>query len=125
MSSIADEVDGMRLYARDKATQALGLGHGICHGGVIFSLADTAFAYACDTRGTALGVHCTISFLAPARLGEILLPHAFESALKGRSGIYDVTVKNKAGENIALFRGVSQRLKETAHGSRHTASDPP
>jgi acyl-CoA thioesterase len=119
------------LYARDTAAQHLGIevqhcgpgqavltmtvrdamlnGHGICHGGFIFSLADTAFAYACNS-GNELTVaqHCSIDFLRPARGGEHLTATAREVTRRPRSGIYDVTVCSADGETIALFRGLSR-----------------
>lgn len=86
-------------------------GHGIGHGGVTFMLADSAFAFACNSRNVAtVAQHNTISFLAPVRLGDTLTATAVETALKGRSGITDVTVTNQSGEKIALFRGASRAL---------------
>ena len=84
-------------------------GHGICHGGFIFSLADTAFAYACNS-GNELTVaqHCSIDFLRPARAGEQLTATAREVARRPRSGVYDVTVCGEDGETVALFRGLSR-----------------
>lgn len=84
-------------------------GHGICHGGFIFSLADTAFAYACNS-GNELTVaqHCSIDFLRPARAGEQLTATAREVSRRARSGIYDVAVCGQDGETVALFRGLSR-----------------
>ncbi|WP_341863634.1 hydroxyphenylacetyl-CoA thioesterase PaaI [Gymnodinialimonas sp. 57CJ19] len=86
-------------------------GHGIGHGGVTFMLADSAFAFACNSRNVAtVAQHNSINFLAPARLGDTLTATAVETTLKGRSGITDVTVTNQSGEKIALFRGASRAL---------------
>ena len=123
----------LNLYAGDQASQSLGItlekaesgsarlsmrvradmlnGHGICHGGLIFTLADTAFAYACNSRGPSVAAHCTISFLAPAQLDDVLTAVADETTLEGGSGIYDVIVRNQAGATLAVFRGVSKRLR--------------
>lgn len=125
------------LYARDAAARHLGIvvqhcapgqavltmtvqdtmlnGHGMCHGGFIFSLADTAFAYACNS-GNELTVaqHCSIDFLRPARAGEQLTATAHEVARRPRSGIYDVTVCGEDGDAIALFRGLSRSRPGTS-----------
>jgi len=86
-------------------------GHGICHGGVTFTLADSAFAYACNSRNqTTLAQHNTISYLAPGRVGDVLRAEAAETDLSGRSGIYDVTVSDREGRRIALFRGFSRAV---------------
>src|SRR4051812_6688431 len=88
-------------------------GHGICHGGLIFTLADTAFAYACNTYNErAVAQHCAVTFLRPARLGQVLVAVAEERARAGRSGIYDVTVRTGEGTTIAEFRGNSRLLGE-------------
>ena len=87
-------------------------GHGICHGGIIFALADSAFAFACNSRNQAtVAQHNTISYLAPGQLGDRLRAVAREVALKGRSGIYDVTVSTQTGTVIAEFRGNSRAIK--------------
>jgi len=86
-------------------------GHGICHGGVTFTLADSAFAYASNSRNrTTLAQHNTISYLAPGRVGDVLRAEAAETDLSGRSGIYDVTVSDREGRRIALFRGFSRAV---------------
>src|SRR4051812_16689780 len=88
-------------------------GHGICHGGLIFTLADTAFAFACNTYNErAVAQHCAVTFLRPARLGQVLVAVAEERARAGRSGIYDVTVRTGEGTTIAEFRGNSRLLGE-------------
>ena len=80
-------------------------GQGICHGGLIFTLADSAFAFACNTDGDAsVASHCSISFVRPARLGECLVATAEERHRAGRSGIYDVRV-TAGTEVVAEFRG--------------------
>ena len=87
-------------------------GHGICHGGVIFALADSAFAFACNSYNkSAVAQHNTISFIAPGRLGDRLTATAREVSLTGRSGIYDVTVTRGPGEIIAEFRGCSRIIR--------------
>lgn len=89
-------------------------GHDICHGGVIFSLADSAFAFACNSRNqVTVAQHNTINFLAPARLGDALTAHAEEVTRAGRSGITNVTVTNQNGAVIAEFRGASRALTGT------------
>lgn len=87
-------------------------GHGICHGGITFALADSAFAFACNSRNqSTVAQHNSITYLAPGQLGDILTANATEVALKGRSGIYDVTVSNQTGTIIAEFRGNSRAIK--------------
>ena len=83
-------------------------GNGTCHGGYIFTLADSAFAFACNTDGmVSVAAHCAVSFLRPAHAGERLVADATERQREGRSGIYDVRVK--AGDAIvAEFRGHSR-----------------
>jgi acyl-CoA thioesterase len=125
---VADE-----MFARDSASQSLGMqvkavrpgyarltlivrpdmlnGHAICHGGVIFSLADSAFAFACNSHNqNTVASGCSIDFLVPAKAGDELSAEAVERALLGRIGVYDVTVTNSEGRTIALFRGRSYRV---------------
>ena len=86
-------------------------GHGICHGGFIFTLADSTFAFACNTYGErVVAAGATISFLRPARLGMLLRAVASERARAGRSGIYDISVTDETGMVIAEFRGQSRGL---------------
>lgn len=86
-------------------------GHNVCHGGVTFALADSAFAFACNSRNqNTLAQHNSISYLAPGKLGDRLTAVAKEVQLKGRSGIYDVTVTNDCGTVIAEFRGMSRAI---------------
>jgi acyl-CoA thioesterase len=122
------------MFARDRASQALGMaiaavapgqatltmtvradmvnGHAICHGGLIFTLADSAFAFACNSYNLAtVASGCTIEFLAPAREGDVLTARARERSAAGRTGVYDIEVANQRGEAIALFRGKSYRIK--------------
>ncbi|MCR9271595.1 hydroxyphenylacetyl-CoA thioesterase PaaI [Mameliella sp. AT18] len=87
-------------------------GHRICHGGIIFTLADTAFAYACNSYNTlTVAQENQITFLAPGQLGERLTATAEEQALAGRSGVYDVTVTGGDGRKVALMRGLSRTVK--------------
>jgi acyl-CoA thioesterase len=87
-------------------------GHGICHGGVTFMLADSAFAFACNSRNQATVAQSnSITYTAPGRLGDRLAADAREVSLTGRSGIYDVTVKNQDDLVIAEFRGLSRAIK--------------
>lgn len=120
------------MWADDRASQGLGIavdaiapgravlsmtvadnmvnGHGMCHGGFIFALADSAFAFACNTHNErAVASHCSIAFLRPGRLGERLVATAEERSLVGRSGVYDITVR-AAGEVVAEFRGQSRTI---------------
>jgi acyl-CoA thioesterase len=89
-------------------------GHATCHGGMIFALADTAFAYACNSRNVeTVAQNATIAFLAPGREGDRLVAEAQEQALSGRSGVYAVTVTNQKGEKIAVFQGLSRSVGNT------------
>ena len=122
------------MYARDHAAKALGItveevgpgfarcrmvvredmvnGHEICHGGLTFTLADCAFAYACNAYNrvtVALGAQ--ISFVAPARFGDVLLATAREQSRAGRTGVYDVEVSTADGAMVALFRGTSYETR--------------
>lgn len=86
-------------------------GHRTCHGGMIFSLADTAFAYACNSRNVeTVAQNATIAFLAPGREGDRLVAECREQALTGRSGVYAVAVTNQKGEKIAVFQGLSRSI---------------
>jgi acyl-CoA thioesterase len=109
---------GMELGPVTEGAAALSLavgahhcnGHGTCHGGVIFALADSAFAFACNSRGqSTVAMHCVVSFLAPAREGDLLTAEAREVALEGRNGIYDVRV-TRDGALVAEFRGMSRAV---------------
>ena len=86
-------------------------GHGIAHGGMIFALADTAFAYACNSRNvTSVAAQASIVFLDAAREGEVLIAEAREAALAGRSGVTHVSVRGADGRAIAEFQGYSRTL---------------
>jgi acyl-CoA thioesterase len=122
------------MWTRDNATHALGMslvsvepgrsvlqmkvrsdmvnGHHICHGGLIFTLADSAFAYACNSYNlNTVASACSIDFLAPGREGDVLEATAIERSASGRTGVYDVEVKVVGGNTVALFRGKSYRIK--------------
>jgi acyl-CoA thioesterase len=87
-------------------------GHGLCHGGFIFTFADSAFAFACNSYGLPMvAAGATIEFLAPTPAGERLTAVAGEVARTARNGIYDVRVTKSSGETVALFRGRSSRLR--------------
>ena len=120
-----------QLYDADVATRALGMelsdvavgratvrmtvtapmlqGHGTCHGGYLFLLADTAFAFACNTRGPAVAAGADVEFLAPVHEGDALVATAVERVVRGRRGLYDVTVR-RGDEPIAEFRGRSRTV---------------
>ena len=127
------ELAGKTMYERDPASRALGMklseirpgyalmtmavredmlnGHRTCHGGYIFMLADSAFAFACNSYNhNTVGAGCTIDYIAPGREGELLVAEAIEQALTGKTGVYDVKVSNQDGRLIALFRGKSHRV---------------
>lgn len=122
------------MYAQDQATQGLGIrlveihpgharmqmtvradmlnGHGMCHGGFIFTLADSSFAFACNSYNVqTVAAGCSIEFLAPAYAGEVLTAEATEQSKTGKTGVYDVVVTNPDGKKIALMRGKSHQLK--------------
>jgi acyl-CoA thioesterase len=119
------------MWAQDEASRALGMkllrvapgeaeismpvtsdkvnGQKICHGGFIFLLADSTFAFACNTYNQrVVAQHCAVSFLRPAQLDDVLTAHAREVHRGGRSGIYDVSVTRADGTVIAAFRGHSR-----------------
>ncbi len=88
-------------------------GHDICHGGYIFTLADSAFAFACNTYNcVTVAASASIEFVRPARLGDKLVATASEAHRGGRTGIYDVTVTNQDDEVVAIFRGRSHATRE-------------
>ena len=89
-------------------------GHGICHGGFIFTLADSTFAFACNSHNNnAVAAAASIEFLKPAQLGDVLTSTGVEQVLVGRHGVYDMTVRNQRDEVIALFRGKSAQIAGT------------
>jgi acyl-CoA thioesterase len=97
----------IRMTLRDDMLNA----HGIAHGGMIFALADTAFAYACNSRNdSTVAQSATISFLAPAKAGDTLIAEAKEQAKSGRSGVYQVSIKTTDGRIIAEFTGLSRTV---------------
>ncbi|TAG25246.1 MAG: hydroxyphenylacetyl-CoA thioesterase PaaI [Burkholderiales bacterium] len=114
------ETMGMRLleckpgYARmSMEIKSLHLnGHKICHGGFIFTLADSTFAFACNSHNKiAVAAGCSIEFLKPGQLGDVLTCEGIEQTLSGRHGIYDMKVTNQNGEVIAMFRGKSAQIQ--------------
>ncbi len=125
---------GRMMYAEDRSSQHLGIelleirpgyarlvmtvrreqtnSHGICHGGYIFLLADTAFAYSCNSRNQrAVAAGASIEFLAPAHEGDVLTAEGVEQHLAGRTGIYDMRVTDQHGKVIAMFRGKSAAIR--------------
>lgn len=95
-------------------TEAMSNGHGTCHGGYIFTFADSAFAFACNTYNQrVVGQHCSITYLMPVRLGDRLTAEARETSRLGRSGIYDIRITNQDGAHVAEFRGHSRTVKGT------------
>ena len=89
-------------------------GHQICHGGFIFTLADSTFAFACNSYNkNAVAAGCSIEFLKPGQLGDVLTCEGIEQTLSGRHGIYDMKVTNQKGEVVAMFRGKSAQIPGT------------
>jgi len=87
-------------------------GHGFAHGGIIFSLADTAFAYACNSRNAVtVAQQASITFLSWGRLGETLVAEAREEAVAGRSGVYNVIITGDGGRKVAIFQGLSRSIR--------------
>ena len=108
--SIDDAREGYALI-RMKLRDDMLNGHRIGHGGMIFALADTAFAYACNSRNeNTVAQNASISFLAPAQPGAVLIAEAREVSRSGRSGVYQVSVKTAAGAVIAEFTGLSRTI---------------
>lgn len=124
------------MWKRDAASRALGMrldeigpgravvvmrvrpemlnGHQSCHGGFIFALADSAFAFACNSHNRAtVAAGCSIDYLSPGRAGELLRAEGVERSRSGRSGVYDITVSGEDGRIVALFRGKSHEIKGT------------
>jgi acyl-CoA thioesterase len=90
-------------------SEAMLNGRGTCHGGFIFTLADSALAFACNSRNArAVAAHCSITFLRPSQYGDRLIATAEERATAGRSGVYDVRVTTQDGTVVAEFRGHSR-----------------
>jgi acyl-CoA thioesterase len=128
------EQSAQTLYERDRASQALGMrltavrpgwarvvmtvradmlnGHDLCHGGIVFALADSAFAFACNSYNeSTVAAAAAIDFLAGARAGDELTAEASELWRTRRNGIYEISVTNQRGERVALFRGRSYRIE--------------
>jgi acyl-CoA thioesterase len=112
---------GMRVERMGPGTATLSMvvrpemlnGFKICHGGFISTLADSAFAFACNSYNElTVAAGFTVDFIAPAKEGDVLTADAKEVGIAGRTGIYDATVRNQRGELIATFRGRSHRLKD-------------
>jgi len=124
--------DGM--FANDRASKALGMrivevgpgrsvvemtvldsmvnGHDLCHGGLIATLADSAFAFACNSYNElTVASGFAIDLLAPGKLGDVLTAHCTEVSKSGRTGVYDAVVTNQRGERVAVFRGRSHTMK--------------
>lgn len=139
-SSSSDEAQKLaeaavqKMFSEDAASQQMGMrvvavrpgyarvemtirpemlnGHATCHGGFVFSLADSAFAFACNSYNfSTVAASCSIEFLAPVYAGDHLVAEAIEQASRGRTGVYDVTVRNQNGDQVALFRGRSHRVR--------------
>jgi len=101
-----------RAVMRMTVRQPMLNGHAICHGGLIFTLADSTFAFACNSYNkVAVAAGCSIEFLKPAHLGDVLTCEGVEQTLQGRHGIYDMRVSNQRGEVIAMFRGKSAQIQ--------------
>ncbi|MDR0808447.1 MAG: hydroxyphenylacetyl-CoA thioesterase PaaI [Gemmobacter sp.] len=95
-------------------TGAMSNGHGNCHGGYIFALADSAFAFACNSYNQmAVAQHCSVTYMIPGHIGDRLTATAHEISRRGRSGIYDIRITNQNGEHVAEFRGHSRTVKGT------------
>jgi acyl-CoA thioesterase len=104
-----EELGDDRARVRMVVADWMSNGHGICHGGLVFTLADTAFALACNSgEHDAVAAACDVAFVAPARSGDVLVAEAEARSRFGRSGIYDVTVRRDDGTVIAEFRGHSR-----------------
>ena len=107
-----DDVAPGRARLSMPVTEAMANGHGICHGGFIFSLADSTMAFAANPRGgPAVAQHASISFIRPAHVGEVLVADAVERMHAHRSGIYDVRVSTAGGELVAEFRGHTRTIR--------------
>jgi len=106
-----DDVAPGRATVRMTVTDAMTNGHGTCHGGYVFLLADSAFAFACNTYDVVtVAAAADVVFVAPARVGDELVAEAAERVRFGRSGVYDITVRRAGGDVVAEFRGHSRSL---------------
>ena len=109
-----DDVAPGRARLSMKIRSSMTNGQKTCHGGFIFALADSAFAFACNAHNErAVAASCSIDYLGPAFADEVLTAEAHEVERRGRRGIYDVRVTNQKGETVALFRGQSATVKGT------------
>jgi len=129
---------GEAMMCNDKAAQALDIalleirpgfakmsmkvradmlnGFDICHGGMTYSLADTAFAYACNSRNKkTVAMQCSIHYVAASKEGDVLTAFAEETSLTGRTGVYDITIVNQDGKTVAHFRGTSYGTSSTVY----------
>lgn len=103
-----------RAVMRMKVREPMLNGHRICHGGLIFTLADSTFAFACNSHNkVTVAAGCSIEFLKPAHLDDVLTCEGVEQVLQGRHGIYDMKVTNQRGEVVAVFRGKSASIQGT------------
>ncbi len=130
------------MFANDAASRALGMriesiapgraeltmtvrpdmlnGHAICHGGYIFLLADSTFAFACNSYNrNTVAQGCSIDYIAPAHAGDVLRATGVERSRSGRTGVYDIEVRDQHARTIALFRGKSYRI------DGHVVEEPP
>lgn len=104
IDSVDEGVAVLSMTVRDDMLNGLD----ICHGGITFLLADSAFAFACNSRNRkTVALNCTVNFVAAAKTGDVLTATAREISLSGRTGIYNVSVNNQKGELVAEFRGTS------------------
>lgn len=103
-----------RAVMRMRVREPMLNGHRICHGGLIFTLADSTFAFACNSHNrVTVAAGCSIEFLKPAHLDDVLTCEGVEQLLQGRHGIYDMRVTNQRGETVAMFRGKSASIQGT------------
>lgn len=108
------EVGAGRAVLEMRVTAAMSNGHGQCHGGNIFTLADSAFGYACNSYNRRMvAQHCSVTYIRPGRVGDLLTARAVERSRSGRSGIYDVTVTGSDGLVVAEFRGHCRMIEGT------------
>lgn len=106
------EADVGRAALAMEVTEEMVNGHGSCHGGMIFCLADTAFATACNSHNrVTVGSACHIDYIWPAYIDDTLTATAVEQTLAGHNGIYDITISNQHDEVIAMFRGRSRTIQ--------------
>lgn len=112
LSMVLDTVGPGTATLRMTIDQTMTNGHGTCHGGYLFTLADSAFAFACNTYDQrTVAQHCSISYLSPAFAGDELIARASEVSRIGRNGIYDVIICRDSDSVVAQFRGYSRTIK--------------